>query len=303
MRGFRTLALGATALAVVLAACSSGGGSKPTIKVGSDGFYEAKLMAEIYAQALEADGYTVNRDGIGLGGRKVTTPALESGQIDLKPEYIGSGLAYYDPTKASGDPAANAAALATAVASAGGGLTVLAYTPAQDQNAFVVRRETADQYKLTRMSDLTPLVGVLKFGVATDCETNPVCGAALKAAYGIDVASALKLSACDTPMAQALAGKTIDVGELCSTQPDILVNDFVLLIDDKHTQPAENIAPLVRNDFLAKTDKAAFSKILDTLSAKMDTATLTELGRQITVDKKDVAVVATAWLKDQGLIK
>ena len=45
MRGFRTLALGATALAVVLAACSSGGGSKPTIKVGSDGFYEAKLMA------------------------------------------------------------------------------------------------------------------------------------------------------------------------------------------------------------------------------------------------------------------
>src|SRR5215475_16130368 len=98
MRVVRTLALGAAVLAVALAACSSGGGSKPSIKIGSDGFYEAKLMAEIYAQALEANGYTINRDGIGLGARKVTAPALESGQFDLKPEYIGSGLAYYDPT-------------------------------------------------------------------------------------------------------------------------------------------------------------------------------------------------------------
>ena len=75
MRGFRKLALGATMLAVVLAACSSGGGSKPTIKVGSDGFDEARVMAEIYAQALEANGYTVNRDGIGLKGRPVSTPS------------------------------------------------------------------------------------------------------------------------------------------------------------------------------------------------------------------------------------
>ena len=93
-------------------------------------------------------------------------------------------------------------------------------------------------------------------------------------------------------MAQALAGKTIDVGELCSTQPDIVVNNFVVLQDDKQTQPADNIAPLVRNDYLAKVDKAAFSKILNDVSAKMDTATLTDLGKQITVDKKDVAAVA-----------
>jgi osmoprotectant transport system substrate-binding protein len=303
MRGFRTLALGATVLAVGLAACSSGGGSKPTIKVGSDGFYEAKLMAEIYGQALEANGYTVNRDGIGLGARKVTTPALESGQIDLKPEYIGSGLAYYAPGKQTGDPAANAKELQTAVASKGGGISVLNYTPAQDTNAFVVRKETADQFKLSKMSDLTPIVAQLKFGVATDCDTNPVCGAALKSAYGIDVSTATKLAACDTPMAQALAGKTIDVGELCSTQPDIVVNNFVVLQDDKQTQPADNIAPLVRNDYLAKTDKAAFSKILNDVSAKMDTTTLTQLGKSITVDKKDIAAVAKQWLKDNGFVK
>ena len=104
-------------------------------------------------------------------------------------------------------------------------------------------------------------------------------------------------------MAQALLGKTIDVGELCSTQPDIAVNGWVALQDDKQTQPADNISPLVRNDFLAKTDKAAFSKILNDVSAKMDTATLTDLGKQISVDKKDVAAVAKSWLQANGFVK
>ena len=81
-----------------LGACSTGGGSKPTIKIGSVGFDEARVVAEIYAQALEANGYTVDRAGIGLGARKVSLPALESGQIDLQPEYIGSGLAGYGGT-------------------------------------------------------------------------------------------------------------------------------------------------------------------------------------------------------------
>jgi len=277
------------------------GATKPTIKIGSDGFYEAKLMAEIYAQILEANGYTVNRDGIGLGARKVTAPALETGQFDLKPEYIGSGLAFYAPGAQTGDPKANETALANCVGAKG--ISVLNYTPAQDQNAFVVRKETADQYKLTKMSDLTAVQSKLKFGVATDCPTNPVCGKALKDAYGLTLDGAIPLSACDTPMAQALVGKTIDVGELCSTQPDIIVNNFVVLQDDKQTQPADNISPLVRNDLLAKVDSAAFEKLLNDASAKMDTATLTQLGKSIAVDKKDVAAVAKQWLQSQGIVK
>lgn len=304
MRLNRGLALGASML-VLLSACSTGGGSKPTIKVGSDGFYEAKLIAEIYGQALEANGYTVDRTGIGIGTRKVSAPALESGQIDLKPEYIGSGLAYYEPGKQTGDPAANETELQSVLKTKGGGITVLKYSPAADQNAFVVRKETADQYSLTKMSDLTAVASKLKFGVATDCPTNPVCGTALKSAYGIDVSTATLLSACDTPMVQALAAKTIDVGELCSTQPDIAVNGWVVLQDDKLTQPADNIAPLVRDDYLAKigSGKDAFEKILNDVSAKMDTATLTDLGKQVSVDNKDIAVVATAWLKANGFVK
>ena len=301
MRLPRMLALGASML-VLFSACAVGGSSKPTIKIGSDGFYESKLMAEIYGQALEHNGYTVDRTGIGLGTRKVSAPALESGKIDLKPEYIGSGLAYYDATKTTGDPASNAAALAAILNGKGGGITVLNYSPAADQNAFVVTQTTATKYHLATMSNLTAVATQLKFGVATDCATNAVCAAAIKTAYGIDLSSALPLSACDQPMVDALKAGTIDVGELCSTQPDIAQNGWVVLTDDKHTQPADNIAPLVRNDYLAKVDKTSFETILNNISAKMNTADLTKLNAEYSFDKKDISVIATEWLTTNGFI-
>ena len=305
MRLSRRLALGASmlAMAVVAAACSTGGGSKPEIKVGSVGFDEARIMAEAYAQVLEANGYTVNRDGIGLGDRSVLLPALESGQIDLQPEYIGSGLGAGYGGSPTGDPDENAASLQEILNGKGGGITVLAYTPAQDQNAFVIRQDTADALGITKMSEVAAVQDQLKLGLAKDCPTNPLCGEALQTAYGIDTSGATLLDACSTPMADALKAGTIDLGELCSTQPDIIVNGFVLLEDDKQTQPADNIAPLVRNDFLAKTDKAAFSKILDDLSAKIDTATLADLYKQVSVDKKDISEVVTTFLKAQGLVQ
>jgi osmoprotectant transport system substrate-binding protein len=306
MRFSRTLALGATMLVLAVGACSSGGGSsnKPTIKVGAVDFDEARIMAEAYAQVLENAGYTVNRDGVGIGQRKVLLPALESGQINLQPEYVGSGLGAGYGGKPTGDPAANLAALQQILATKGGGITALNYTPAQDQNAFVVRKDTADQYHLTKMSDVAAVQDKLKLGLATDCPTNPLCSGALKDAYGIDTSKATLLDPCSTPMAQALAAKTIDLGELCATQPDIIVDNFVLLQDDKQTQPADNISPLVRNDLLAQVgDKAAFEKLLNDLSAKIDTATLTELNKEVSVDKKDIKTVVSTWLKAQGLIK
>jgi osmoprotectant transport system substrate-binding protein len=313
MRIPRMLALGASVM-VLAGACSTGGSgstsSQPvadstgaanvTIKMGSDGFYESQLMAEIYAQALEGKGYKIDRTGMGLGTRKVTAAALESGQIDIKPEYIGSGLAFYQGT-ATGDPAANEQALQKILAGKGGGITVLNYSPAADQNAFVVTKATSTKYNLTTLDQVAAINPPLKFGVATDCSTNPVCAAALKSAYGIDVSNALPLSACDQPMVSALKAGTIDVGELCSTQPDIAQNGWVVLADDKHTQPADNIAPLVRNDLLAKVDKASFEAILNNVSAKMTTDELTKLNAEYVFDKKDIATIAKEWLTQAGL--
>ncbi|MEZ0239245.1 MAG: glycine betaine ABC transporter substrate-binding protein [Chloroflexota bacterium] len=303
MRSFRTLALGASLL-VLLSACATGGGSKPTLKIGSDGFDEARVVAEVYAQVLEANGYTVDRAGIGLGTRDVTNAAIDSGKIDMKPEYIGSGTAKRGGQQTN-DPAANQAALQAILNGVGGGITVLGFTPGQDTNALVVRKETADEFKLAKWSDLTAVASELKWGLATDCPTSPVCAGALKDSYGIDITKldVTLLDACSTPMADALKAETIHVAELCSTGPEILVNGWVRLEDDKGTQPADAIAPIVRNDYLAKVDKAAFQKILDDVSAKIDTPTLADLYKQVAVDKKDIKDVASAWLKANGFIK
>ena len=302
MRTHRMLALGATLLAVI-AACSSGGSNKPTIKVGSVGFDEARVMAEVYAQALEANGYTIDRAGIGLGARPVVAPAIESGQIELQPEYIGSRISYYDGTP-TGDAAANLTALNALLAE--DGLTALNYTPGVDGNAFVVTQETADEFSLSTIGDLAAVQGELNWGLPEDCPTNPLCGAeggALEQ-YGITadtIAGATLLQACDTPMAEALRLGTIDVAELCSTQPDIQINGWVVLEDDKQTQPADHIAPIVRNDLLAKVDRAKFDKALNDVSAMIDTATLADLYKQVSIDKKDLAEVARTWLQSKGI--
>lgn len=325
MRMTRWLALGASLL-VLLSACTTGGGSTssatapasalasapastepssppPPIKIGSDGFYEARLMGEIYAQVLEANGYTVERN-LGLGARDVTAAAIESGQIDMKPEYIGSGLGFYDKTKPTGDPEKNRTELQAILDGKGGGITVLGYTPGEDTNAFVVRQDTATASKLAKISDLTAIAATLKWGLPPECATNPLCGGALKDAYGIDVATlqVTPLAACDAPIAAALDARSIDVAELCSTQPAIKQFNFVVLEDDKETQPAENIAPIVRNDYLAKVDAAAFQALLDAASEKMTTDELTRLGVLVAVDQKDVADVARDWLTEQGLL-
>ena len=301
MRMFRTLALGASLL-VLVSACATGGGSKPTIKIGSDGFDEARVMAEVYAQVLEHAGYTVDRAGVGLGTRDVTNAALWSGQIDLKPEYIGSGLAKGFGGTPTNDPAKNQAELQAKEAAKG--ITVLGYTPGQDTNALVVRKETADQLHLAKWSDLTSAASQLKWGLATDCPTSPVCSGALKDTYGIDISKlqVTLLDACSSAMDAALTNKTVDVAELCSTGPEIITNGWVRLEDDKTTQPADAIAPIVRNDFLAKTDKTAFGKLLDDVSAKIDTSTLAELYKEVSVDKKDIKDVARAWLQANGFL-
>jgi osmoprotectant transport system substrate-binding protein len=321
MRIRRGLALGASMLAL-LSACTTGGGSTPSapvtpspaasvqpttppppIKIGSDGFYESQVVAEIYAQVLEANGYTVERN-LGLGAREVTAAAIESGQIDLKPEYLGSGLAFYDKTKPTGDPETNKTELQTILATKGGGITVLGYTPGEDTNAFVVRQDTATQFSLSDISDLTPIASQLKWGLPPECATNPLCGGALKDAYGIDVATlqVTPLAACDAPIAEALNGKAVDVAELCSTQPAIQQFGFVVLQDDKDTQPAENLAPIVRDDYLAKVDAAAFAALLDGASAKLTTEELTELGVEVAINQKDIADVASEWLTAQGIL-
>jgi osmoprotectant transport system substrate-binding protein len=313
MRKNRTLALGAVLLALVVSACAPGGGGttqtpeatgtpaaveRPTVRIGSAGFYESQLMAEIYAQALEDAGYTVERT-LAIGTREQTWPAISSGEIDMMPEYIGS-LTFFLEGEASGDSDETFQTLQGLLEEQG--VSILEYTPGQDQNAFVVRQETADEHGLETMSDLAEVATELTWGLPPECETNPLCAGALEDEYGIPFGELEiePLAACDAPIATALNEGSVDVAELCSTQPDIERFNFVRLEDDKKTQPAENIAPIVRTEFLDAVPDD-FAEILNRVSAEMTTEDLTSLGVQVAVDQEAVEDVARQWLEDKGL--
>jgi osmoprotectant transport system substrate-binding protein len=314
MRSTRRLALGASLLASIAIVGTAGGGAlvsaqdQPTVRIGSDGFYESQLMAEIYAQALEAEGFGVDRQ-LAIGARPARVEAFESGQIDMTPEYVGSGLGFYtvgsdNPDLAaiavSGDGEANRANLQQALDIAEVGATVLAITAGEDTNAVVVRPDTAEEFGLTTVSDLAAAAGDVTFGLPPECEVNALCRGALEDGYGIawPPAQLELLPPCGAEMAGALEGNAIDVAWLCSTQPIIAQNGWVVLEDDLDTQPAENLAPIVRNDFLEQVDGGAdaIAAILDPISAEVTTDVLAKLGVRIAVDQESIADVAGEFL-------
>src|SRR6185437_2511622 len=170
MQNRRAFLVGLCAAATVVGGCSAIAGSrspgsvgKPTITMGSTNFTEQLIVAELYAQALEAKGYRLNRK-FNLGSREIVAPALASGQIDMYPEYMASYLTFLtnDPSKASADPATTYTNLQDALKPKN--ITALQYAPAQDENGFAVTKATADKYKLTKISDLAAENGQLVLG-------------------------------------------------------------------------------------------------------------------------------------------
>jgi osmoprotectant transport system substrate-binding protein len=290
--------------ALVASACGGSGttAAKPNVKVGSTNFYEQGILGELYAQILENNGYTVERK-FNLGNREIVEPALESGQIDLDAEYLATLLSFVDKTaKASTDPKETAKLLQTALSAKK--LTVLDAAAATDQNGFVVTKDTAAKYNLKKLSDLTAVGGQLVLGGPPECPspTRPFCIPGLKATYGITFKDFKPLDAGGPLTVAALDGKQIDVGLLFTSDPTIVAKNFVLLEDDKHLQLSDNIAPVVRDDLLAKDD-GSIKKLLNSISAKLSQDELNGMNKQVSVDKQDPKTVAKAWLQKQGLIK
>ena len=287
----------------VAGACSgASSGPKPSVKVGSANFYEQGILAEAYAQILEANGYTVERK-FNLGNRAIVLPALESGQIDLDAEYLATLLSFVDKTaKASTDPKETARLLQTALGPKK--LTALDYAAATDQNGWAVTKETAAKFNLKKVSDLAPVSSQLVLGGPPEC-TSPerlFCIIGLKNTYGITFKEFKPLDAGGPLTVAALEGKQIDVGLLFTSDPGIVAKGFVLLDDDKHLQLSDNIVPVVRDELLAKDD-GTIKKLLNSISAKLSQDELNGMNKLVSVDKKDPKDVARDWLKKVGLIK
>jgi hypothetical protein len=161
------------------------GGTKATgqLTVGSTNFAEQEIVAELYAQVLESAGVQVSRK-FQLGNREIVAPALEKGDIDLYPEYLGTYLLFVDEsTTVPSDKAAAAAELNELLESKG--ITVLAPSDAQDTNAFVVTKETAEKYDLKAVSDLARVPDSLTLGGPPECPTRPFCLVGLREIYGL----------------------------------------------------------------------------------------------------------------------
>jgi osmoprotectant transport system substrate-binding protein len=321
MRRHRSLALGASLLASLTLAGAMGGGATlaqdpPTFIVASQNFPESALMAEIYAQALEAEGFTVDRAGLNIGERPALLTAFQSGQVNLFPEYVGFGLEYF--TKAADaapeiaaiattyDPVTDAQSLQTVFDLLGTEATILGLSAATDTNAAVVRPDTAEAFGLARMSDLATAQDELRFGLPPGCETNPPCRGALEDRYGISWPPAhLELiEPCGAVMARALKDDAIDVAWLCSTQTDIAQNGWIVLEDDLQTQPPGNLVPVVRNDVLAGVEGGSetIAGILDPVSSQLTTPILTELMVRVAVDQEDVEDVAADFLASLSVL-
>jgi osmoprotectant transport system substrate-binding protein len=299
---FPKLAIAFIAAVIVASACggSGTGGAKPTVTIGSTNFSEQLILGELYAQILEANGYTVTRK-FNLGNREIVFPALTSGQIDLEADYLATLLSFVNKNATgSTDPKVTAAALQKELD--GKNLTVLDYAPAVDQNGFVVTKATADKYKLAKLSDVAPVGSQLVLGGPPECPTRPFCAPGLKSTYGITFKDFKPLDTGGPLTVTALKGGQIDVGVLFTSDSTIATNAFVLLDDDKHLQLSDNVAPVVRNDVLSKAP-SDFKSLINSIAPKLTTAELTGLNKQADVDKMDPKDIAKTWLKKQGLIK
>jgi osmoprotectant transport system substrate-binding protein len=287
-------------------ACGKGGddtGRKegPRITVGSANFPEAVILAEIYAQALAANGYKISKRP-NLGAREVYFPALERGDIDLLPEYIGSLVSFLTKQKvtASSD-SAEAYEQLTNELDKKEGLEALQYSNAQDKDGIVANKQTADKYNLKNVSDLKPVASRLVMGGPPECPTRQACLKGLKDVYGIELKEFKPLDVGGPQTVTLLKSDEIQLANLFTTDSRIAANGFVLLDDDKGIVGAENVVPIVRDE-ITEAYGTEFSELIDSVSAKLTTAGLTELNRKVDVDKESPDDVAGAWLRENGFV-
>ena len=293
-------------LAVALAVQACGGGregsdQRHAVTIAAFGFSESRVLAELYAQAMEARGIPVHR-ALDLASREVVEPALEQGVVDFVPEYSGTALEFLN--QAAGQATFDAVATyhLLSLAFARRGVTVLEPAPAQNQNALAVTRATAVRLGLARVSDLRSVAPGLVFGAPPECPERRFCLAGLRSLYGLTFKEFRPLDAAGPLTVGALEGNEIDVGLLFTTSPAVTTSDLVLLEDDRRLQPAENVVPVVRTPVLERYGDR-LRQAVDGVSRLLTTEELVLLNRDVEVDGRSPGVAARAWLARHGLDK
>jgi len=310
-----------TALLLVTAACggdsleSSGSGSgsdtggsastdKGSAVVGGQDFTESQILASIYQQLLENQGYSVQTKLVTT--RDVYLPELSKGNVSIVPDYL-AGLTDFLNTEQNGadaplvsshDPDETLAALEPLAKEKG--ISILPPSDATDQNAFFVTKQFADDNSLTTLSDMAALGKTIKLGAPPDCEGRADCEGGLKDVYGFKIGQIVPLDFGSAQVKDAVKNGEVDMGETGTTDGSLSDLGLVLLEDDKGIQPAQNLTPAVNADFLAANPD--LEDVFNQLSAALTTEDLANMNVQVDLERKKPEDVARQFLQDKGLV-
>lgn len=236
----RRRALALMGAGLTLSGCA---GQRRTVVVGSKNFTEDILLAEIFSQTLEAGGIPVTRK-FNLGGTAIAMGAMRRGEIDLYPEYTGTGLV--DVLKASPgpDPAATFALLSREFRRRYD-LVWLPAAPMNNSETLCVTQQTARRLSLRTMSQCSALAPQLRLGTIAEFLVRPDGLHGLQRFYGGFQFKQVRVFDISLRY-EALTRADVDVTLAFTTDPEVLSDDLVLLADDRHFWPIYNPAPLVR---------------------------------------------------------
>lgn len=301
MNKIRMVVAGIGASALLLAGCSNSDplaeptqepGSSDALVVGSQQYYSNEIIAELYAQSLEDAGETVERQ-YQIGQREVYLPELESGAIDVIPEYSGNLLQYLDKDASAADPDGIEQAISDALAE---GLRVLPAAEARDQDSYVVTRAFADEHHLTSIGDLAK-VGPVRLAANSEFETRPYGPTGAKEIYGVDV-TVVPVEDSGGPLTvKALTDGKAQVADIYSSDPAIKAHDLVTLDDPEGMILPQQVMPVV-SDAVNEDAADAITRV----NEKLTTEQLIELNRRSVDEQLTSEDIAEQWLQEQGIV-
>ncbi|MBY8339260.1 ABC transporter substrate-binding protein [Streptomyces spinosirectus] len=279
-------------------------GDSHHLTIGSAGFTESDLLAQMYALLLDKAGYKTSL--LTVANRELYEPALESGQIDVVPEYAATFADWLNAKTHGADaapvgsPDLGATMGALRELAAPRGLTVLDAGRAVDQNAFAVSASYARKHGLRTLGDLGASGLRVRLAAGDECVQRPYCEPGLKKTYGIRV-TAVDPKGVGTTQAK----RAVQSGEdqlVLTTTTDATLPGFglVLLADDKHLQNADYVVPVVNRSRAGGKGAAA---ALDRLNDVLTTADLASMNEQVDSWRRLAKDVARSYLRDKGLLR
>jgi osmoprotectant transport system substrate-binding protein len=274
--------------------------SGTTITVGSKNFTEQKVLGEIYAQAFEAAGYTVEKQ-LNLGDEKTALAALEGGEIDAYPEYTGTALLSFFGVQADKLPKDEGQAYEQAKQGfAEKNLTAFEPTPFTSSNEVAVTKETAEENNLTTISDLESVAGEFTMYGSPECRQRLDCLLGLQEVYGLEFQRFVPV---DIALRHEVLTKgQADVSIVFTTDPQIRREEFVLLEDDKGMFPPYNSTLVMRNE-IAEQGGADLEGVVTMVNEGLTAEAMQELNARVDLDKKTPEEVAGEYLSEEGLVQ